>query len=72
MDLYRKEHICPESVHVKWSRTRVGTVSNLLKVPWSTWSKMHEFPQMFTFQNIQTLAHLIVSKYHGLPVLIRE
>ncbi len=36
--------------------------------------KMHEFPQMFTkcSQNIQTLAHLIVSKYHGLPVQIRE
>ena len=43
-----------------------------IKVPGDTWSKMHEFPRMFAIQNIQTLAHVIASKYYGLPVQIKE
>ena len=42
------------------------------KVPGDTWSKMHEFPWIFAIQNIQTIAHFTASKYHGLPVQIKE
>ena len=48
--------------------TQCLTSHFLFKVPGDTWSKMHEFPQMFTIQSIQTLAHLTASKYYGLPV----